>query len=46
MIEKHFTTDRTLPGPDQEASMERKLRELVANIREVEQALGRPRKSM
>ncbi len=41
MIEKHFTTDRNLPGPDHKASLEpAKLRELVDSIRNVESALG------
>ena len=41
VIEKHFTLDRTLPGPDHKASLEPgELRELVRQIREIEQALG------
>lgn len=41
MIEKHFTLDRRLPGPDHRASLEpRELRAMVAAIREVAQALG------
>lgn len=41
MIEKHFTTDRTLPGPDQAASIEPdELRALVRQVRDIEQALG------
>lgn len=41
VIEKHFTLDRDLPGPDHRASLEPdELRELVAGIRMVEQALG------
>ncbi len=41
MIEKHFTLDRTLPGPDHAASIEPKeLAELVAGIRAIEVALG------
>ncbi len=40
-IEKHFTLDRTLPGPDHQASLlPDELRALVAAIREVESALG------
>jgi sialic acid synthase SpsE len=47
VIEKHFTTDRGLPGPDQHASMEPdEFAELVANIREIERALGSPEKSI
>jgi N-acetylneuraminate synthase/N,N'-diacetyllegionaminate synthase len=41
VIEKHFTLDRKLPGPDQKASLEPdELREMVLRIREVEKALG------
>lgn len=41
IIEKHFTTDRGLPGPDHKASLEpQELGEMVRQIREVEQALG------
>lgn len=41
IIEKHFTCDRSLPGPDHQASLEpEELRQLVRQIREVEQALG------
>jgi len=41
VIEKHFTLDRNLPGPDHKASLEPdELRELVCQIREIEQALG------
>lgn len=42
VIEKHFTLDRTLPGPDHRASLEpSELQDLVRSIRQVEQALGR-----
>ena len=42
LIEKHFTTDRTLPGPDHRASLEPdELAEMVRAIRTVEAALGR-----
>jgi len=45
VIEKHFTLDRTLPGPDHRASLEpTELRELVRSIRRVETALGSGRK--
>jgi N-acetylneuraminate synthase len=45
VIEKHFTLDRTLPGPDHRASLEpAELRELVRSIRRVEAALGSGRK--
>jgi len=41
MIEKHFTLDRTLAGPDHKASLEPdELQQMVASIREVERALG------
>lgn len=42
-IEKHFTLDRTLPGPDHRASLEPdELKAMVAAIRNVEMALGSP----
>jgi N-acetylneuraminate synthase len=45
VIEKHFTTDRNLPGPDQKASLEPdELATLVRGIRDVETALGDGRK--
>jgi N-acetylneuraminate synthase len=45
VIEKHFTLDRTLPGPDHKASLEpTELKQMVAAIRVVEQALGSCRK--
>lgn len=41
VIEKHFTTDRGLPGPDHRASIEpAELQALVRQIREIESALG------
>lgn len=41
VIEKHFTLDRKLPGPDHEASLEPgELAALVAEVRAVEAALG------
>lgn len=41
VIEKHFTLDRALPGPDHKASLEPdELREMVVSIRQVEQAIG------
>jgi N,N'-diacetyllegionaminate synthase len=41
VIEKHFTLDRNLPGPDHKASLEPdELKAMVAAIRNVEQALG------
>lgn len=45
VIEKHFTLDRTLPGPDHAASVEPgELATLVSAIRRVESALGDGRK--
>jgi len=41
LIEKHFTLDRTLPGPDHKASLEpSELKAMVAAIRNIEIALG------
>ena len=41
MIEKHFTLDKNLPGPDHKASLEPdELKEMVGAIRDVEKALG------
>lgn len=41
VIEKHFTLDRSLPGPDHRASLEpQELRAMVSAIRGVEKALG------
>jgi N-acetylneuraminate synthase len=41
IVEKHFTLDRALPGPDHQASVEPgELRALVEGIRTVESALG------
>lgn len=41
MIEKHFTTDRTLPGPDQWFSSDpSEFSELVRRVRAAEQMLG------
>jgi N,N'-diacetyllegionaminate synthase len=41
MIEKHFTSDRTLEGPDHKASLEpAELKEMVRCIRNIEKALG------
>lgn len=44
LLEKHFTLDREMPGPDHPFAIEPdQLRELVAGIRAVEQALGNGR---
>ena len=41
IIEKHFTLDRNLPGPDQKASLEPgELKAMVDAIRNIEMALG------
>ena len=41
IIEKHFTLDRNLPGPDHKASLEpNELNLLVSQIRSIEKALG------
>ena len=41
VIEKHFTLDRNLPGPDHKASLEsNELKAMVDAIRNIEQALG------
>lgn len=45
VVEKHFTLDRTLPGPDHGSSLEpNELSALVKGIRTVEAALGHGRK--
>lgn len=45
IIEKHFTLDCTLPGPDHKASLEPKeFKEMVKAIRNIEMALGDGRK--
>ncbi|MDX1811590.1 MAG: N-acetylneuraminate synthase family protein, partial [Gammaproteobacteria bacterium] len=45
IVEKHFTLDKDLPGPDHKASLDpAELRELVKNIRSVEQMMGSPYK--
>jgi N,N'-diacetyllegionaminate synthase len=47
MIEKHLTLDKTLPGPDQLASMEPlEFREMVKQIEKVAVILGSPRKKL
>jgi N,N'-diacetyllegionaminate synthase len=41
LIEKHFTIDRNLSGPDQKASLEPiELKSMVSSIRNIEDALG------
>ena len=41
VIEKHFTLDKTLPGPDHKASLEpEELKAMVKAIRNIEKAIG------
>ncbi len=41
ILERHFTLDRNLEGPDHAASLEfNKFQELISGVREIEQALG------
>lgn len=45
IVEKHFTLDRNMPGPDHRASLEPfELKCMVESIRQVEKALGSTRK--
>jgi len=45
VIEKHFTLDRNMPGPDHKASLSpEELTQLIGQIRDVEQSLGSPLK--
>jgi len=45
VVERHFTIDRTMIGPDHAASLEPEgLQRLVRNIRNIEKALGSPEK--
>jgi sialic acid synthase SpsE len=47
VVERHFTRDRTLPGPDHAASLEPTgLEKLVRDIRHIELAMGSPHKSI
>ena len=47
LIERHFTVDRTMIGPDHAASLEPEgLRRLVRNVRNIEKALGDGQKAM
>ena len=46
VIEKHFTLDKNLPGPDHKASLEpEELKSMVAAIRNIEKALGNGQKA-
>jgi len=47
IVERHFTRDRTLPGPDHAASLEPiGLAKLVRDIRQIEIAMGSPDKRL
>lgn len=47
LVERHFTRDRTLPGPDHAASLEPQgLSKLVRDVREIELAMGSPEKQL
>jgi len=47
VVERHFTKDRTLPGPDHAASLEPTgLQKLIRDIRQIEMAMGSGDKSM
>lgn len=41
VIEKHFTLDKNMPGPDHKASLEPKeLKQMISSVRNIEKALG------
>lgn len=41
LIEKHFTLDKTLPGPDHKASLEpQELEQMIQGIRQIQRLLG------
>ncbi|MCS7015067.1 MAG: N-acetylneuraminate synthase [Gemmatales bacterium] len=45
ILEKHFTLDKNLPGPDHKASLDpREFKELISCLRQIEQAMGDGRK--
>jgi len=45
VIEKHFTLDKNMPGPDHSASLAPdELRAMIASVRQIEKALGDGRK--
>lgn len=47
IIEKHFTLDRNMEGPDHQASLEPdELKRLVESVRHIERAMGSKRKRM
>lgn len=46
VIEKHFTLDRTMQGPDHNTSLEPdELEKMIKQVRDIEQALGSPEKA-
>jgi N-acetylneuraminate synthase len=46
VIEKHFTLDKSLPGPDHRASLEpHELKSMVESIRQIESAMGDSKKA-
>lgn len=46
VVEKHFTLDRNLPGPDHKASLEpHELAQMVNAIRQIEQSMGTSHKA-
>ncbi|MDV2502416.1 MAG: N-acetylneuraminate synthase family protein [bacterium] len=47
IVERHFTLDRSMPGPDHAASLEpHGLKKLVRDIRNIEAAMGSPDKKV
>lgn len=47
IIEKHFTLDRNMDGPDHRASLEPdELKDMVDSVRNIEKALGSPEKKV
>tara|TARA_B110000003_G_scaffold270904_1_gene304134 strand:+ start:614 stop:1624 length:1011 start_codon:yes stop_codon:yes gene_type:complete len=45
IIEKHFTVDKSLPGPDHETSIEaNELKTMISNIKDIDLALGEGKK--
>ncbi len=47
VLEKHFTLDSKMPGPDQQFSLEEsQLRQYIAVVREAQAAMGTPRRRL
>ena len=46
IIEKHFTLDKKLKGPDHKASLSDELNSLVKSIRNIEKSFGVERKKL